>query len=318
MTLVLPESGSARDRWVISNRPDRNLLDPSEPYAFLVEPERAHDGQVVPVATVFLTNRQCPWRCVMCDLWRNTLADIVPPGAIAHQIDHALQRLPAARQIKLYNAGSFFDPGAIPPEDHAEIAEQIGAFERVIVESHPALVGDSCLRFRDRLSGQLEVAMGLETANPEALEKLNKRMTIAQFSLAARFLKDNQIALRAFLLVGTPFIPPEEDHFWVQQSIAFAFECGATVVSLIPTRGGNGAMDLLTGEGSFSPPTLAALESAQDYGIWRGSGRVFADLWDLKKFSRCDRCFEARKARLHAANLAQTVLPPVACRDCER
>jgi archaeosine synthase beta-subunit len=74
----------------------------------------------------------------------------------------------------------------------------------------------------------------------------------------------------------------------------------------------------LCGEGSFSPPTLAALESAQDYGIWRGSGRVFADLWDLKKFSRCDRCFEARKARLHAANLAQTVLPPVACRDCER
>lgn len=158
--------------------------------------------------------------------------------------------------------------------------------------------------------------MGLETVNPAALEKLNKQMTLAQFSRAAEFLQDNGIALRVFLLVGTPFIPPEEDQFWVRQSIAFAFDRGASAVSIIPTRPGNGAMDILARERSFTPPRLAALESAQDHGIGLGRGRVFADLWDLERFSRCDRCFEGRKARLAQANLTQTVLPPVICRDC--
>jgi uncharacterized Fe-S cluster-containing MiaB family protein len=50
----------------------------------------------------------------MCDLWVNTLDAAVPRGAIARQIRDAVATLPAARQIKLYNAGSFFDPQAIP------------------------------------------------------------------------------------------------------------------------------------------------------------------------------------------------------------
>ena len=36
-----------------------------------------------PTAVVFLTNRECPFRCVMCDLWMNTLDETVPRGAIA-------------------------------------------------------------------------------------------------------------------------------------------------------------------------------------------------------------------------------------------
>ncbi len=47
-------------------------------------------GEIVPTATVFLTNRECPWRCLMCDLWRNTTIETVPAGAISGQIDYAL------------------------------------------------------------------------------------------------------------------------------------------------------------------------------------------------------------------------------------
>ena len=59
----------------------------------------------------------------MCDLWRNTLDETVPPGAIATQIRSALEQLPPVRQVKLYNAGSFFDPAAIPPAEDAGIAD---------------------------------------------------------------------------------------------------------------------------------------------------------------------------------------------------
>ncbi|MCA9072398.1 MAG: hypothetical protein KDA84_25915, partial [Planctomycetaceae bacterium] len=68
------------DREIVEARPAKNLVDPNRPYAFLVEPEMAASGQVVDVATVFLTNRECPFRCLMCDLWKNTTDESVPPG----------------------------------------------------------------------------------------------------------------------------------------------------------------------------------------------------------------------------------------------
>jgi uncharacterized Fe-S cluster-containing MiaB family protein len=94
-----PERAAERDRWILARRGARKALDPRRPYAYLVEDERAEDGAVVPIATLFLTNKECPWRCLMCDLWQNTLTGRVPPGAIPEQIDHALARLPPARQI---------------------------------------------------------------------------------------------------------------------------------------------------------------------------------------------------------------------------
>jgi hypothetical protein len=351
----------------------------------------------VSVATIFLTSRECPWRCLMCDLWKNTLTETVPIGAIPAQIDYALAQCdagvppavkfladqerigrcdtveqcskspgrrdacPALRQIKLYNSGSFFDPRAIPPEDHVAIARRVRAFERVIVECHPALVGESARAFRDLLNGsaanevrqpvcqptpgpsqegnstgtlaishassaessqavshatKLEVAMGLETAHPQVLEKLNKRMTLEQFRRAAEFLRGNDIALRVFVLVKPPFLDEAEALHWAKRSLDFALDCGATVVSLIPTRLGNGALDALAERGEISPPKLATLEAAQDYGIGLKRARVFADLWDLINFSSCAECFERRRARLHEINLRQITQPREACERC--
>lgn len=253
MLSVYPEQPAERDRWILERRPDRESLDPRRPYAFFVEEECSKDGTVLPVTTVFLTNRECPWRCVMCDLWRNTLTESVPIGAIPDQIDYALARLSNARQIKLYNSGSFFDRRAIPPEDFPAIADRVKSFERVIVESHPALLGECSLRFRDFLQAPLEVAMGLETVHPEILPRLNKRMSLRQFAAGADFLRDHAMDLRVFVLVKPPFMGEDEAFEWAARSIDFAFDCAATAVALIPTRGGNGAMDDLAENGEFSP-----------------------------------------------------------------
>jgi len=316
LSLAYPSTDRERDRWILERRPERNRLDPSRAYAALVEEEAAENGEVVPVATIFLTNRECPWRCLMCDLWKNTLAEPAPPGAIAAQIRGALASLPPARQIKLYNAGSFFDPNAVRPDEDDEIAALVRTFERVIVESHPALVGERCLRFRDRLDGHLEVALGLETVHPEVLPRLNKRMSLADFQRAAAFLQHAGVALRAFVLVGLPFVEEEEALDWACRSIHFAFDCGASAVSLIPTRAGNGALDALAERGEFAQPALASLESALDFGLQLCRGRVFADIWDLERFGRCAACLPARAARLRETNLRQTVRPRVSCPAC--
>ncbi|MGB9146667.1 MAG: hypothetical protein WCC14_12650 [Acidobacteriaceae bacterium] len=312
-----PEPAAERNAWILSRRPPRNLPDPSRPWAFFAEEECSPSGEVVPVAAIFLTNRECPWRCLMCDLWRNTLEFDTPPGAVPKQIDYALRRLPPARHIKLYNSGSFFDRRAIPSQDHPAIAQCLGSFERVIVECHPALVGDDCFRFRDLLSGRFEVAMGLETAHPEILSRLNKGMTLDQFAAAAARLRNAGIDLRVFILIKPPFLRDQSEAIeWSARSVDFAFNCGATAVSLIPTRPGNGAMEELAASGSFSPPALATVEAAAEDALAFSRGRVYTDLWDISRIPECAACHEERIRRLRAMNLQQKILPRVLCTSC--
>ena len=318
-----PETHAARSRWIIGQRGPKNPLDPHRPYAWLLEKERAADGSLVDGLTIFLTNKECPWRCLMCDLWQNTLDETVSAGAISEQIDFALVQmerecsdLTKLQQIKLYNAGSFFDAQAIPEDEEAVISTRLAKFSRVIVESHPALIGDRCLRFRDRLNGQLEIALGLETVHPEALVKLNKRVSLEQFRDAADFITRHEIALRTFVLLQPPFIPVDESVEWARRSIDFSQDCGATVTALIPTRTGNGAMDRLAADGQFIEPTLVQLEDTMDYGVGQARGRVFADLWDLERFSSCTACFPQRRDRLTKQNDTQQIPARITCPSC--
>jgi archaeosine synthase beta-subunit len=270
----------------------------------------------VSVATILLTNRECPWRCLMCDLWKHTLEVRTPPGAVSAQIREATLRFPSARRVKLYNAGSFFDPVAVPPEEHADIAGLLDRFERVVVECHPALVGEDCFRFARQLRGRLEVAMGLETIHPTVLPQLNKGMTPETFRRAAAELASHGIALRSFVLLGLPFLSPDESLEWCLRSVAFAFDCGSEIVSLVPTRAGNGALDALSERGEFQPPTIAMLEAAAARAVALARGIVLADLWDLDSFSRCPKCLGERRGRLERMNREQLVPAPVSC-DCD-
>lgn len=301
------------DREILAARPPKEAVDPRRPYAYLLERERGADGRIDDVATLFLTNRECPFRCLMCDLWKHTTDETVAPGDIPAQIDFALARLPGARRIKLYNSGSFFDAKAIPPSDHAAIARRVAAFDVVTVESHPRLCDTRCLDFRDLVEGRLEIALGLETAHPDVLARLNKRMTVDDFRRAADFLTTAAIDVRAFILLRPPFMSEREGIEWAQRSLEVAFDAGASCCTVIPTRDGNGIMQELERTDRFHPPALLSLETVLARGIETGRGRVFADLWDLERIYDCPECGPLRKERLEQMNLRQEVLPPVPC-----
>jgi uncharacterized Fe-S cluster-containing MiaB family protein len=314
-----PQGAAARDRFVLDLRGAKAALDPHRAYAAVWEEERDESGALAPTAVVFLTNRECPFRCAMCDLWVNTLDRTVPRGAIARQIRDALATLRSARQIKLYNAGSFFDPQAIPVDDYEEIAAAVAGFDRVIVEAHPAFLrgayGDACRRFAALVGGRLEVAVGLETVHQEALAALNKRMTLDDFAEAAAFLSRHRIALRVFVLLDPPFVPHHEAAEWALSSVRTARSVGASACAVIPVRGGNGAMDALPvaqrprlGLRDLEWVVQEALSDAPEGAPLR----VFADLWDIERLFDC-HCSPARAARLARMNREQAVPPPVAC-----
>lgn len=304
------------DAEILAARGPKNQVDPTRPYAFLHETEHASTGQIVDVNTIFLTNRECPFRCLMCDLWKNTTDSRVPVGAIPAQLDYALERLPAAAHIKLYNSGNFFDAQAIPREDRPAIAERVGGFANVIVENHPRLCGSDCPRFRDLTGTDLEIAIGLETVHPQVLPRLNKQMTCESFHAAAQFLNHESISVRAFILLRPPFLSEAEGVEWAVRSIRFAFDCGATCCAVIPTRGGNGIMEQLSANELFVTPQLGSLEEVLQRGLELDAGRVFVDLWDAAQLTAADCCREQRIERLNQGNLSQRLSPFVTCPQC--
>jgi radical SAM enzyme (TIGR01210 family) len=301
------------DKWIVSMRGNKNPVDLLRPYGWIVEKERTISGKIEDTGIIFLTNRECPFHCLMCDLWKNTTDESVPAGAIPAQITWALEQMPEVKHLKLYNSGSFFDERAITLEDYKEIASLLKKFETIIVECHPKLINDKCLKFRDMLTPELHIALGLETVHPLILLNLKKQMTSEDFSNSVDFLTKHDIHTRAFILLRPPFLSESEGIYWAERSIDFAFSSGVNCCTIIPVRGGNGAMDFLMGKGDFSLPNIRSLETVLEYGIGLKSGRVFADVWDLGLFSTCDKCLENRTDRLVRMNLNQKIFPAVEC-----
>ncbi len=261
----------------------------------MVEEERSAEGAVEPVVVAFLTGAECPFACTFCDLWVNTLDGPTPPGATARQVEHVAQAHPDAPHVKLYNSGNFWDRRAVPPGDMGRIAVALRGRRSVIVETHPRLVDDRARAFDEALGGGLQVAMGLETADPEVLAALNKSMTPDDFAAATGRLGGWGIPVRAFILVRPPGHGEAEGLAWACRSIDFAQEAGAECCVLIPTRGA-------------SPPTLESVEAAARHGVTQGRGRVFVDLWDVARTYSGAPDLELRLADLERMNRSQVAL----------
>lgn len=298
-------------------REPRNPVNARQAYAALVESERNRQGVIQQVGTIFLTNRECPFQCSMCDLWKNTLVESVKVGDIPYQITTALNSLPKFDSIKLYNSGNFFDTSAIPRADYPDISRLVRTYSDCIVENHPKLVSHHCREFMDLvLPAQLEVALGLETCHEPSLQVLNKSMSLADFESATELLLQWGIRIRVFLMLGLPNMSMTESVDWTLRSIEYAAGCGADCFSIIPTRPTMPLFESLLKNDRLQMPTASSIETVLDAGIQLGVGRVFIDLWDAERFFGCSNCAADRLARLNLMNLQQQQLPKVHCPVC--
>ncbi len=306
-----------RDRELRARRPPKLAVDPWQPLGVSLESER-RPGGVGPSLTVFLAGSECPFTCIFCDLWRFTLDQKTPVGAIPAQLQAALSKVavePAATWIKLYNASNFFDPRAVPPADDPAIAALVAPFARVVVECHPKWIGPRCVALAERLGGRLQVAMGLETIHPEILPRLNKRATLADFAQATAQLRAQGIGVRAFVLLGLPWVSPDEAVTWAVRSAAWAFAQGVEQVALIPLRQGPGELDRLAASSELTLPTLAQVEAALDRCL-ELDGITAIDLWDFERLVACPACAPARRARLERIQLSGQREPRLSCAHC--
>jgi radical SAM enzyme (TIGR01210 family) len=309
---------SAIDRRIRSLRPAKEYVDPYRAHGSLVEEERRPDGSIERALTVFLAGAECPFTCSFCDLWRYTIDGPTPPGALTRQLRDVLAALggPTPDRLKLYTASNFFDRRAVPDSDLGELAELAVPFRAVTVESHASTIGDATVAFARRLSGTLQVAVGLETIHPAAIAQVNKRLDLERFDRAARFLADNAIELRAFVLLGAPHVPASESVDWTVRTVEHAAERQAAMVSVIPVRGGNGEMERLEALGEFTRPTLFQLEEVLDRCVTLAGSVITADTWDLERLSACEDCRAERGERIRRVNVTGRAEPRIACVRC--
>ena len=310
--------GTTADQRIRKLRAPKPWVDPWRAHGSLVEEERRPDGTIERALTVFLAGAECSYTCSFCDLWRWTIDGATPAGALAWQLKEVLNATPppVPGRLKLYNASNFFDQRAVPVQDLPAIAALAAPFAGITVESHARTVGPRTLALARMLSGSLEVAIGLETSHPAAIEHLNKRLSLTRFAQAAGFLADHAIALRVFVLLNPPYVPVQEVVQWTVHAVEYAVRCGAAVVAIIPVRSGNGEIDRLEALGHYTPPTLSGLEDALDRCLGFAPTVVTVDLWDAHRLATCGECSSARLARLARLNLTGQTEPRVACSAC--
>lgn len=310
--------GTTVDRRIRNLRPPKARADAYVAHGSVLEAERRPGGKIEQALTVFLTGAECPFTCAFCDLWQWTLDGPTPPGALTRQLQSVLEARdgPARDRLKLYNASNFFDQRAVPSEDVLGIANLAAPFASVTVESHANTIGPKTLEFARQIPGRLEVAVGLETIHPVAAAQLNKRLDLTRFDSAVRFLSDNSVDLRVFVLLGAPYVPVDETVAWTVRTVEYAVERGAAVVSIIPVRGGNGELERLQGLGHFTPPTLLQLEESLDLSLRFTSAVVTADLWDTDRLPACENCRADRVERLRRINVGGRTESRVSCGAC--
>ena len=311
-------NASAVDQRIRSLRPPKPYVDPFAAHGSVIDQERRPDGTIERALTVFLSGAECPFTCSFCDLWQYTIDGPTPDGALPAQLERVLAGVgePRPDRLKLYNASNFFDRRAIPAADLPAIARLSRGFSGLTLESHANTIGPAVLDLARQVQGRLEVAVGLETIHPAAAARLNKRLDLARFERAARFLADNEIDLRVFVLLGAPHIPVAESVEWTVRTVEYAAAHGASVVSIIPVRGGNGEMERLQLLGEFTPPTFAQLEDALDRCLTFANTVVTADLWDAERLPACERCRAARIERLRRLNIIGTPEARISCEAC--
>ena len=358
--------GSNRATDIRGVRPAKPLRRAGESMGFVRENEPDGQGGVVATRTYFLVGSECRYSCSMCDLWKYTLKESVTPlGSLVAQIDDLEQQCASIQQkeyelplvrgnewLKLYNAANFFDERNVASLERQWIADRCARYSRVIVENHAALfqsksVQQETLRFRDRLKGDLEVALGLETIDPCAMKVLNKSMRLEQFEAAIDFLRRESIHSRAFILLGPPGTAAQEQKDWALKTCLQATRWGVGRSCVIPTRKGNGWTDLQFANGEWVPPQAEDLEDVLDEllisrtiesrstpltSVVRPVYTV--DLWDWELLTGpCTRrassehiaesssswgmaCRTVRKHRLEQMNLLQEIVPRVYRDEC--
>jgi radical SAM enzyme (TIGR01210 family) len=264
-----------------------------------------------------LRTRGCYWAdtkgCSMCGYAKDTLGRSATPEELTHQLDQVLARYRGEPYVKFYTSGSFLDDREVDPESRRRIVSAFqGRARRLLFETLPEFVQEPAIGpLREAFGGELEVALGLESTQPEVLSRfINKGAPPSEYLEAADRVRRYGAHPKAYLLLKPPYLTEAESVHDVVTSVGVAAS-RFDAISVNPVHIQNGTVvEWLFRRGRYRPPWLWSLVEAMQAGAARrGDSRLvtFPTAGGLARGPHnCGTCDRTVLAALEEASLSQT------------
>lgn len=295
-------------------------------YVNLWREEEALGPEPVPAFVAILRTRGCYWAdgkgCSMCGYAKDTLGRSATPEELGSQLEGILRAYRDEPYVKFYTSGSFLDDREVDPASRLRFAEAFrGRARRLLFETLPEFVTEERVApLRAAFGGELEIALGLESADPEVLGRfVTKGSPPSDYFDAFDRAHALGALVKAYLLLKPPYLTERESVEDVVRSVA-AVAPRVDALSINPVHIQNGTVvEHLYRRGRYRPPWLWSLVEAMARGAeLRGTARLvtFPTAGGLARGPHnCGRCDRAVLDALHTASLTQR-FEGLAALDC--
>lgn len=263
-----------------------------------------------------LRTRGCYWAdvkgCSMCGYARDTLGRSATAEELTTQLTGLLRAYRGQPYVKFYTSGSFLDDREVDPASRAAIAGAFrGKARRLLFETLPEFVDEARLRpIMDAFGGEVEVALGLESTQPEVLQRfINKGSPPSEYLAAGDRVRALGARAKAYLLLKPPYLTESESIEDVVRSVQIAADhFDALSINPVHIQGGT-VVEWLFQRGRYRPPWLWSLVEAMARGAAvRGAARLvtFPTAGGLPRGPHnCGTCDRTVLAALETASLDQ-------------
>jgi radical SAM enzyme (TIGR01210 family) len=273
-------------------------------------------GERVPAYVLILRTRGCYWAdlkgCSMCGYAKDTLGRSATAEELARQLAEALAEYRGQPYVKIYTSGSFLDDREVDPASREAIARAFaGRARRLLFETLPEFVTEAGIgAIRSAFGGEVEVALGLESTQPEVLGRLiNKGESPEAYLAAADRVRALGAKSKGYLLLKPPYLTEEESVADVLRSIERA-QPHFDTLSVNPVHIQNGTVvEWMFHRRRYRPPWLWSVVRVLAEGApsARGSRLVsFPTAGGLPRGPHnCGQCDRRVLAAIEEASLAQ-------------
>jgi len=227
----------------------------------------------MPEKALILKSGACSWaKCCFCGYGR-TQGKEPKFQNLKKDFDIFYRDVQKADTIKVYGSGSFLDLKQVPSDARKYFIERFkekGA-QKLYIESRPEYVTNEALKEFEGID--LSVAIGLEVADDELLDRINKGFHLKDYAEAADIIHNCGAKVRTYLLVNPPYA--KDIRKSLDSSVEYALKHSDTVVliNLLP-HGNTPLMKMwLTGTWNF----LTKEEFRKITEKWRDDIRVELD-----------------------------------------
>jgi len=206
------------------------------------------------VMVIVLRTSGCRWShisgCSMCGYFKETYDATY--SDIKKQIDEAYKKYEGEKIVKFFTSGSFLDERELPKDLQTYAIEKFSKAKKIVIESRPEFIKNL-----KEIEGNIEVAMGLESANDRVLEySINKGFRFSAWLKNARKVKEYGKKLRVYILIKPPFMREREAIEDAIESVKKIKDI-ADIISFNPTSvHGKTIVEELWKRGLYRPPWL--------------------------------------------------------------